>query len=85
MSDDPDRAESGLAWLRVYHSEDSLLRACYEGNRGTSMATDISSWLIRGWEIPLMMMGGNDNFWRMDSERVRDVFYRVTGKPFNAM
>lgn len=58
VSDDPVRAESGLAWLRVYHSEDSLLRACYEGNRGTSIATDISSWLIRGWEIPLMMMGG---------------------------
>ena len=27
MSPDADRAESGVAWLRTYHSENALLRA----------------------------------------------------------
>ena len=70
--------------LRIFHSERVLLKACYEGNRGTSMATDISGWITQSWRIPLMMIYQGD--WQAaDSQKVRDVFFRVTGRPFNTL
>ena len=78
---DPSAA---ISRLRTLHSERALLKACYEGNRGTNMATDISGWMLKGWKIPAMMVGGS-TFRSPDSEKVRDVFFRVTGKPFNSL
>lgn len=37
--------------------ESALLRACYEGSRGTMMSTDIAGWVMRGWQIPAAMFG----------------------------
>ena len=70
--------------LRTWHSERTLLKACYEGDRGTQMATDVSGWMLKGWRIPLMMVGGG-GFPQHESDRARDVFFRVTGKPFNSV
>jgi hypothetical protein len=70
--------------LRAFHSERVLLKACYEGNRGTSMATDISGWIWTGWRIPAAMIGESSNGLH-DSEKTRDVFFRVTGKPYNSL
>ena len=75
---------AAVARLRAFHSERPLLKACYEGKRGTSMATDISGWITDGWRIPLMMI--DEDPWRgADSEKARAVFFRVTGKPFNSL
>jgi hypothetical protein len=74
---------SALARLRTWHSERTLLKACYEGNRGTQIATDVSGWMFKGWRIPLGMMGGSIS--DHDSDKARNVFFRVTGKPFNSV
>lgn len=83
-SEDVAVAKRGLASLRTFHSEDTLLKACYEGNSGASMATDISGWIEGGWKIPAMMFGAG-NWERKDSMKSRELFFRATGKPFNAM
>lgn len=79
-----EKSELAISRLRSWHSERVLLKSCYEGNRGTNMATDISGWVWTGWRLPLMMFGGGgvDSF---NSETARDVFFRVTGKPFNSL
>lgn len=84
MSEDSDRARAGLAQLRNFHVRSTLLRACYEGNRGTTLATDISGWMMRGWQVPIAMFRGQLGV-RHDSDEARDLFYRVTGKPFNSL
>jgi len=81
---DDERAAAAVSRLRVWHSERVLLKACYEGNRGTAMATDISGWMLSGWRIPAMALGGN-GVTHFDSEKAREVFFRVTGKPFNTL
>jgi hypothetical protein len=48
------------------------------------MATDISGWLMRGWQIPLTMLGAGVMV-EHDSDEARELFYRVTGKPFNSL
>ncbi len=75
---------AAVSRLRVLHSDRTLLKACYEGGRGMSMATDISGWLLSSWRIPVSMVGG-PGFAPLNSEKARDVFFRVTGKPFNSM
>jgi hypothetical protein len=75
---------SAISRLRTFHSERVLLKACYEGSRGTTMATDISGWIFKGWTIPLAMIDEVAAPMH-DSEKARDVFFRVTGKPFNSL
>lgn len=84
VSEDVKTADAGLEALRKHHSERTLLRACYEGNRGTNMATDISGWMGKGWRIPVAMFG-SDVWDTGNSDKTRDVFFRVTGKPFNSI
>ena len=48
------------------------------------MSTDLSGWILSGWRIPSMVFGGN-GMAVFDSEKARDVFFRVTGKPFNSL
>jgi hypothetical protein len=79
-----ERNSAAVARLRAFHSERVLLKACYEGNRGTSMATDISGWIFKGWMIPAAMIDESAAMTH-DSEKARDVFFRVTGKPFNSL
>lgn len=81
---DDERSAAAISRLRAWHSERVLLKACYEGNRGTAMSTDISGWILSGWKIPAMAFGGN-GMRVFDSEKARDVFFRVTGKPFNTL
>ncbi|MEI6675983.1 MAG: hypothetical protein WCO57_12490 [Verrucomicrobiota bacterium] len=82
--DDGDGAEVAISRLRSFHSERALLKASYEGNRGTSMGTDIAGWMVSSWQIPAATLG-MATFRQVNSEKVRDVFFRVTGKPFNAL
>ena len=75
---------AAVSRLRALHSDRTLLKACYEGSRGMSMATDISGWMLSSWRIPVSMLGG-PGFAPLNSEKARDVFFRVTGKPFNSV
>jgi hypothetical protein len=77
-------SESAIARLRAFHSERTLLSACYEGNRRTFISTDIAGWALGGWTIPLTSFESRQ-LRQDDPERVRDVFFRVTGKPFNSV
>jgi len=78
---------AALARLRAFHSERVLLKACYEGNRRTSMAADISSWLIMGWKIAPSFFGLSDGPFLTDNraEQMREVYFRITGKPIDAV
>jgi hypothetical protein len=76
---------SAITRLRAFHSERTLLRACYEGNRGNVMGTDISGWLWKGWEMSFGSRGGRWAAGSNELEAIRDVFFRVTGKPFNTL
>jgi hypothetical protein len=84
-SEEGEAQRSAIGRLRAVHSERTLLRACYEGNRGTMMGTDISGWLGKGWEVSSGMLGGRWASSGPDSEAIRDMFFRVTGKPFNTL
>lgn len=83
--DDSETREAAISRLRAFHSERVLLKACYEGNRGTSMATDPSGWMLMSWQIPYAMITRNFDIRPSDSENNREVFFRVTGKPFNSL
>lgn len=80
----PD-GEAAITRLRTFHSERTLLKACYEGNRGTGRATDITGWLIQFSKHPGMFLFGNHVVTGSGSLLTRDVFFRVTGKAFNSM
>ena len=61
--------------LRAFHSESAILRACYEGSRGTAMSTDIAGWVMRGWRLPVAMFGRGGGIDQVDSERMRDLVF----------
>lgn len=65
----PQTQLNGLKWLRSFGNEEVLLRACYERS---GRATDILGSL---WEFSHPT----------GVQAARDVFYKVTGKPFNTV
>jgi hypothetical protein len=65
---EPEARASGISWLRAVGSEEELRRHCY-ARRGVSMDVLGVLWL---WERPVPV------------EEARAVYYRVTGRPFNA-
>ena len=69
MASTPATAAEGINWLRHYGNEEVMLRACYERS---GKATDILGSL---YEV------GH----QMKVETARDLFYKVTGKPFNSV
>ena len=79
-----DPSPGAITRLRWFHSEKTLLKACYEGSRGVEFGTDIAGWMMQGWTIPASMFD-LASIRSLDSERVREVFFRVTGKPFNSL
>lgn len=62
---------AGLRLLRALGREEQLLRDCYGFTRG-AQNMDLLGALITGGE-------------RVSPERAREVYYRVTGQPFNAV
>ncbi|HEY1123343.1 MAG TPA: VIT domain-containing protein [Haloferula sp.] len=81
---DSDAREAAVQKLRAFHSSRALLRACYERNGEMGRATDIAGWMERGWQIPLQALGEPVPP-ALDTAKVRDVFFRVTGKPFTSV
>ncbi len=68
--------------LRAFHSERTLLSACYE-SAGRNSPTDLAGWIATGVEGVDMLFGEGSG--GQDSATARDVFFRVTGKPFNSL
>jgi hypothetical protein len=69
MAAQPGQAQEGIDWLRINGSEEVMLRACYERS---GRATDILGSLYEAAH-PL------------DVSKAREIFYTVTGKPFNSV
>lgn len=69
-SDSPEKQSKGIRWLRRWGNDDLLLRSCYK--RSGMMGTDIIGFLATG--------GAN-----FAPDKVREIYFRVNGKPFNAM
>ncbi len=78
------KSTQAISQLRWFHSEHTLLMTCYEGNRGRRIGTDISGWMTQGWEM-LASVFSSRPVSMLDSEKARNVFFRVTGKPFNSI
>lgn len=75
--------KEALERLRFFHSPRALLLACYENRwRGTG-GTDISGWIAKGWNGPAQLFD-LDTRWDANPELAQELYFRVTGLPFNA-
>ncbi len=82
LTEDHDFSADALRTLRKWHSRDTLLNMCYE-NAATMEGGDISSWIAhRSWAT---MRFGNRFTTVEKINKTRDLYFRVTGEPFNAM
>ncbi len=68
-SSEIEKSQRGIRWLRFIGSEDVLLRACYQEERG--MKDLMSAAISLGDPVTL--------------DEARRIYYRVTGTPFNAV
>lgn len=68
VSDSPQTRSDGIRFLRQYGSTDYLLRRCYDDHTGSLYV--LSEFLSSRRPIK--------------SDEVRDIYYRVTGEPFDA-
>jgi hypothetical protein len=68
------------ALVRALGSRQVLLRMCYEGSGGRGSGLDTSGWLasVLQGKIGLGWAAGSE------TDKARLMFYRVTGRPFNA-
>ncbi len=66
----PERQARGVRFLRRWASDDAILRACYATPR------EVDS--LHGFLLNLFLSD-------VPRETVRDIYYRVTGTPFNAV
>jgi len=66
---DPVVQQRGINWLRSFGHEETMLRACYERPR-------------RWTDFSAMIASPNNPVTQNDA---REIFYRVTGKPFNSL
>lgn len=81
MSEDEEISQPALRTLRNWHSRRALLNMCYESSN-TMEGGDMSSWIShRGWKA--FSLGSR---WIPQDEvnKKRDLYFRVTGEPFNA-
>jgi len=70
-SEEPAEVRRGIALLRSWGDREILLRDCY-GRRRAAENIDLIGWLGTGGRSP-------------QPERVREIYYRVTGAPFNSV
>jgi hypothetical protein len=78
------RSLAAVSRLRGFHSERTLLKACYERGGFMGSRTDLSGWVASTWgSLPEIV--GINGVGLSSPEKARDVFFRVTGKPFNSL
>ena len=71
-SDDPAVHRSGVNTLRRFGDEELLLRSCYGMDNFRTPNFDLVRWL-----------GSGDS--RVSADKAREIYFRVTGRPFNAV
>lgn len=71
VSGETEEQLTGVRWLRAIGSEEIMLRACY-GFTARAQNSDLIGWMVAGED-------------RVTSGQAREMFFRVTGKPFNAV
>jgi hypothetical protein len=71
-SDEPANRRSGVALLRQFGSEPLMLRECYGLAQRRDFDIDAAHWLGTGGT-------------RVSADEAREIFFRVTGKPFNVL
>lgn len=81
LSGDEKQKSAAVESLRARHSERTLLAQCYEDPRMMN-GGDISSWLVNG--APRLISFDYIRPEQLDRQQVRDLYFRVTGEPFNA-
>lgn len=74
-------ANNDPAVIRSFGSEDTLLTMCYEGGFGRKRFTDTSGFIPSLGKFNLF---GRDSIEVDRQENHRELYYRVTGKPFNS-
>lgn len=73
---DTAQQREAVQWMRNFGDQRVLLRLAYGD---TARATGLISFVVSSWDNGLF--GGA----QIDSENARELFYRVTGTPFNAV
>lgn len=68
--EDSQARQRGIQWLRRLGHEPTLRRACY-GRTQSAASLDLTSWIFGGRRV-------------VSAGQAREVYYRVTGQPFNA-
>ena len=81
LSNEEEQRVAAVESLRAWHSERTLLAQCYEDPMMMN-GGDISSWMIDG--APQVLSFGNIRPETLDRQQVCDLYFRVTGEPFNA-
>lgn len=76
--------QGAIERLRFFRSDRTLLLACYQRNQGMREGTDVSGWMI-GCLSGLSSFMEMGSFPGPGSEAMRDIFFRVTGKPFDSI
>lgn len=81
--DDETVSQEALESLRTFHSSKTLLGMCYE-NSNFRRGADISAWISdKAWNSIGVMV--SESFRpSTDANKMRDLYFRVTGVPFNA-
>lgn len=78
-SSSPSERENGLTLLRTFGDDDLLLRLCYDT---TGRPSGLLSWLVV-FGGPMFFEPQQRQIAQSTAD-VREIFYRVTGEPFNA-
>jgi hypothetical protein len=71
ISEEPATVQRGINLLRTWGDSEVLLRDCY-GRTEAAESMDLVGWLVTGGQSP-------------QPERAREIYYRVTGQPFNSV
>ena len=75
---------SATGFIRTFGSENTLLKSCYPGRGGSMMAIssgkDPAAWLAGWFNIS---SGNRPSPWNESQTVSRELYYRVTGVPFN--
>jgi len=76
-------SQEALNSLRSYRSSKTLLGMCYE-ERGWRRGGDISSWIRNSYSSVNLLWLNQRSRSSIDASKVRDLYFRVTGTPFNS-
>lgn len=81
-STDTEISQPAIAKLRQWHSQKTLINACYASPWGRRHL-DMSDWISEGW-LNMLTFSSSIRANAIHPQTVRSVFYQVTGENFNS-